>query len=95
VLCCHSNETCVLTAIPPNIAQVDGTQYHSPNLHPGPCSSMGMRRGTDRQTAMTTIHFVLATPHAKCNKSDQCCEINHTICLSSALSCISNTQAAC
>ena len=23
--------------------------YHSPRLHPRPCSSVGMRRGTDRQ----------------------------------------------
>jgi len=36
-LCCHSNET------------LEGTPYHSPKLHPGPCSSVGMRRGTDRQ----------------------------------------------
>jgi len=31
---------------PPNSAQLEGTAYHSPNLHPGPCSSVGMRRGT-------------------------------------------------
>ena len=24
--------------------------YHSPKLHPGPCSSVGMRRGADRHT---------------------------------------------
>jgi len=33
-----------------NSAQVEGTPYHSPKLHPGPCSSVGMRRGTDRHT---------------------------------------------
>ena len=31
-----------------------------------------MQRGTDRQTgtqtAMTSIHFALATPHVKCNE---------------------------
>jgi len=27
-----------------------GTPYRFPNLHPGPCSSVGTRRGTDRQT---------------------------------------------
>jgi len=37
--------------------------YHCPNLHPGPCSSVGMRRGTDTQTetqtAVTNILFRL------------------------------------
>ena len=37
-------------ANPPIRAQLDGTPYHSPKLHPGPCSSVGMRRGTNRQT---------------------------------------------
>ena len=27
-----------------------GHPYHSPKLHLGPCSSVGMRRGTDRHT---------------------------------------------
>jgi len=49
-LCCHSNETRAPIANPPNSAQLDGTPYHSPKLHPGPCSCVGMRRGTDRQT---------------------------------------------
>ena len=31
-------------------AQLESTSYHSPNLHPGPCSSVEMRRGIDRQT---------------------------------------------
>ena len=69
-LCCHSNETGAPFANPPNSAQMEGT-YHSPSLHQGPCSNVGMRRGTDRhtdtQTAVTTIHFASATPHAKCN----------------------------
>ena len=42
-------------------AQQGGTPYNSPKLHPGTCSSVGMRRGTDRrtqtQTAPTNIHF--------------------------------------
>jgi len=46
----NANETLVPIANPPNSAQLDGTSYHSPNLHPGLCSSVGMRRGTDRQT---------------------------------------------
>jgi len=49
-LCCRSNETRALIANPPNRAQLGGTPYHSPKLHPGPCSSAGMRRGTERQT---------------------------------------------
>jgi len=42
--------------------------YHFPKLHPGPCSSVGMRRGTDTQTAVTNTHFASATLHAKCKK---------------------------
>jgi len=49
-LCCHSNETHASTANPSNSAQLDGTFYHSPKLHLGPCSSVGMRRRTDRHT---------------------------------------------
>ena len=44
-----------------------------PKLHPGLCSSVGMRRGTDWQTdthtAVTNIHFTWAKPHAKRNKN--------------------------
>ena len=67
VLCCHSNETHAPTANPPNNAQLDGTPYHSSKLHPGLCSSVGMRRGSDTQMAVATIHFASATPHVKCN----------------------------
>ena len=50
-LCCHSNEThCKSIANPPNSAQLEGTTYHSPKLHPALCSSVVMWRGTDRQT---------------------------------------------
>jgi len=49
-LCCHSNETCALIANPPNSTQLQGIPYRSHKLHPGPCSSVGMRQGTDRQT---------------------------------------------
>jgi len=69
VLCCHSNKTRAPIANPHNSAQQEGTLYHSPNLHPGPCSSVGMRRGTNTQTAVTNIHFALATPHVKCNRN--------------------------
>jgi len=76
VLCCHSNETHAPIANPPSNAQLEGTPYHSPKLHPGLCSSMGMRRGTDRppdrqtdtQMAVTNIHLPSSTPRAKCNK---------------------------
>jgi len=67
VLCCHSNETRTSIANSPNSVQIEGTLYHSPKLHPGPCSSVRMRRATDRQTAVTNIHFASATPRAKCN----------------------------
>jgi len=51
-LCCHTIETRAPIANPPNSAQLGGTPYHSPELHPGLCSSVGMRRGTetDKQT---------------------------------------------
>jgi len=71
-LCHHSNESRALIVNLPISAQLEGTLYHSPNLHSGPCSSVGMRRGTvryteDTQMAMTNIHFALAMPHVKCN----------------------------
>jgi len=47
-LCCHSNETRAPIANPPSSAQLEGT-LPFPKLHPSPCS-VGMRRGTDRQT---------------------------------------------
>jgi len=50
-LCCHSNETCAPTANLPNNGQPEGTLYLPfPRLHLGPCSSVGMRRGTDKHT---------------------------------------------
>ena len=45
------------------IAQLEGTPYHFPVTYQGPCSSVEMRRETDRhtqidiQTAVITIHF--------------------------------------
>jgi len=65
-LCYHSNETHALIANPPNTAQLEGTPT-IPKLRPGPCSSVGMRRGTDTQTAVITIYFASSTTHAKCN----------------------------
>ena len=53
-VCCHSNETRAPIANPPNSAQPKGTSYHSPKLYPGLCSSVGMRRGVDRQTDRQT-----------------------------------------
>ena len=71
VLCCHSNETCALIANLPNSAQLETTPYHSPNLHPGPCNNVGMRRATETQMAVTNIHFASAIPHAKFNDSSR------------------------
>ena len=47
-LCCHSNETRAPIVNPPNSAQLGGTRYNFLKLHPGPCSSVEMWRGTDR-----------------------------------------------
>ena len=46
--CCHSNATRAPIANLPNSARLEGTPYHCPNLHPGPCSSVGIRPRTDR-----------------------------------------------
>jgi len=35
-------------ANPPNNAQIEGISYHSSKLHPGPCSNVGVVRGTHR-----------------------------------------------
>ena len=51
-LCCHSNKARAPIANLPYIAQLDVTPYHSAKLHLGPCSSVGMQRGTDRHTDM-------------------------------------------
>jgi len=60
---------------------VEGTPYHSSELHPGSCSSVGMRPRTDRQThrqtrrhadtqtGVTSVHFASAMPHSKCNNA--------------------------
>ena len=75
MLCCHSNATRAPIANLPNSAQLGGSLYHSPKLHPGSCSSVGVRpwtdrqthRQTDTQTRVTTIHFASSTTHARCN----------------------------
>jgi len=70
-LCYHSNATRALIANPPSSAQLGGSLYHAPKLHPGLCSSMGVRPRTDThthtQTRVTAIHFASSTTHAKCN----------------------------
>jgi len=56
-------------------AQLEGSLYHAPKLHPGPCSSVGVRPRTDRhththrQSRVTTMHFASSTTYAKCKKS--------------------------
>jgi len=83
----HSNETSASIANPPNSALLEATLYHSPNLHPAPHSNLGMRRGTHRQTdpqtAVTTIHFASAAPHAKCNYNILlfCCSFYRQTCV--------------
>jgi len=49
--CCHGNATRAPIAKPPNIRATKGhaLSYHSPKLHPGACSSVGMRPRTDTQ----------------------------------------------
>jgi len=49
-LCCHSNETRAPIANPRKSAQLDSTLYNFLKLHPGPCSSVGMRRERDRHS---------------------------------------------
>jgi len=44
-LCCDSNQTRARIANPPNSAQLEGTHYHFPNLHPGQCSSVECGEG--------------------------------------------------
>jgi len=76
-LCCHKNETRALTANPPNSADLEGTPHHFPSYirvravvwECGVCHIQTLCVYTDTQTAVTTIHFTSATPHAKCNKS--------------------------
>jgi len=46
--------TRVPIANPPNSAQLGGSPYHSPKLHPGPCNSVGIRPQTVRQTDRQT-----------------------------------------
>ena len=70
-LCCHNNKTRAPIANRANSSQLEGAPYHSPKLHSGPCSSVGMRRGTDRHTdrrsLLIYISLRLRLPHAKCN----------------------------
>ena len=53
-LCCYSNATSAPIANPPNSAQLGGSFYHAPKLHPGSCSSVGVRPRTDRHTDTQT-----------------------------------------
>ena len=65
LLCYHSNETRVPIANPPNSAQLEDTDT-IPNLHLGPRSSVGMLRGTDRQTDRQTLYqFAAELPFAE------------------------------
>ena len=83
-LCCHSNETQASIANPPNSAQLGGTPYHSPKLHQGLSSSVGMwpqtdmRMQTDTQMRMTNIHFASSKTRAKCNNHQPPNNHSHT-----------------
>ena len=61
-----------------------GPPYHSPKLHPDPCSSVGVRPRTDRQTDTQTDardHYtfrVVYTTHAKCNNNNKCTAVAET-----------------
>jgi len=71
-LCCQSNETRAPVANPPDSAQLEGTPYHSTNLHPGPHTVVWEcgDEQTDTQTAVTDIHFASASPDAKCKQQN-------------------------
>ena len=45
-----SNETHAPIANPQNSTQLGSSPYHSPKLHPGPCSSVDVRPRTDTDT---------------------------------------------
>jgi len=73
-LCCHSNETRAPITNPSNSAQLKGTPYHSPKLHPGPCNSVGMRRGADRPTHTETqmaVTNIYISPRLHLTRSNQ------------------------
>ena len=60
--------------IRPIVHNIIGNLYHSPNLHPGTCSSVGVRQGTDTHTHTSTqtdrsdyYTFRLAMPNATRN----------------------------
>jgi len=71
VLCCQQNLCTDWKSAQYRYCTTRRHPYHSPNLHPGPWSSVGMQWGTHThtQTAVTTIHFASAMSHAKCNES--------------------------
>jgi len=48
--CDHSNKTRALIANLPNSAQLEGTPTIPPSYILGPCSCVGMQRGTDGHT---------------------------------------------
>ena len=77
-LCCRRNETPCIDCKSAQQCTTRWHPYHSSKLHPGPCSSVGMRRGIDRHTDEQkhrhtdghdhyTCHVASATPHAKYN----------------------------
>ena len=62
----HSNETRAPITNPTNNAQLESIPYHSSKLHPGPYSSVEMRRWTDRQTAPRFSAHVYCGQTARC-----------------------------
>jgi len=88
-LCCDRNEIRAPTADLPNSAQHRGHPYHSPcymrvRAVVWECGDGQTDRDTHRQTAVTSIHFASATPHAKCcNFVDKPTIHGHMVCNSS------------
>ena len=72
---CHSNETRSPIANLPNSAQLDDTPYRPPTyirVRAGVSECGEGQEQRDTQTAVTTIHFALATPHVICNELYTC-----------------------
>jgi len=68
-LCCCSNETRALIVNPLNSAQLQGTPTIPPTYIRIHALAWECGKGqTDTQTAVTSIHFASAMPHAKCNQ---------------------------
>ena len=64
---CKSTQQLQNYMAPYVVIKSEGTPYHSPKLHPGPSSSVGMQRHIDSQTSVANIHFATSMTRTKCN----------------------------